>query len=396
MQGPDCKWSCPCGFLSEERASEWKQGGASACYTCKLLFERGDPHCKRCSRNAIEFDQPWNFQESEVPPDEAEWLERHLLESELRKRYWSHLNGPGPPFPTDAYPQLPGWSQRTDQTRAYDAWIQGLAAVDLAEACREPRLFAEAQEAIQERLAKDLQQARYSHRRYKCPSCFRFSLTFSFHYPYIIGRHSHGLELGAAPPALARPLDRYFHRAATEEAASVFSFRRLARELEAFGAPIALVVWAKRAAREEAEHARMMLACMRTRTKIDVRAVLPTRRDLFEVLAENCVEGCAGEQFNASIAAHQAQHAAAVLQPVFARIARDETEHAKLAHAVWAWGETQIDATARKQLQALYEQHIATHHVREERDLSEAERAYLGLTSIRVHAVARTVVSANL
>ena len=74
-------------------------------------------------------------------------------------------------------------------------------------------------------------------------------------YAFGCGRRPQSLPLvrSGHPSALVRYLE-----AAYLETASVFAFRRLARELLAHDAPSWLVAWADRAANEEVRHARVM------------------------------------------------------------------------------------------------------------------------------------------
>lgn len=129
-------------------------------------------------------------------------------------------------------------------------------------------------------------------------------------------------------------------RAAEAEAASVLAFRAVADELRGHGAPAALVRDLRRAARDEAHHARVMrdLATRSGGRPAPVRRVRGPARPLVDVAIENAVEGCVGETFAATIALWQAAHAedprvAAAMR----EIAQDEVRHAALAVRVAAF-----------------------------------------------------------
>lgn len=134
------------------------------------------------------------------------------------------------------------------------------------------------------------------------------------------------------------------------EAASVGAFRTIARELVAHGAPRELVDEARRSARDEERHARVMRAHARRYGA----GVLPARsrrrpiRPLREAALDNMREGCVRETFGAAVACVQAQSAAdPSLARAMKRIAEDETRHAALSWAMARWFDTQLDAEAR-------------------------------------------------
>jgi len=162
------------------------------------------------------------------------------------------------------------------------------------------------------------------------------------------GRRPRGLRR----PALAR-LDAsaaWLAQAAHLEAASVHAFERLAAELSALGAPPRLVARARRAARDEQRHAKLVgeLAAERGAAAPELRVDAAAPRTALAVAAENATEGCVGEAFAALVARHQAIHAAAPsLRRTFERIARDEAAHAALAYDVDAWLHTRLTPAER-------------------------------------------------
>jgi hypothetical protein len=148
------------------------------------------------------------------------------------------------------------------------------------------------------------------------------------------------------------------------EAAAVRAFAQLARELDAHGAPASLVARTRRAARQEATHARLL------RKEAGLRGCKPPRarsprpaaiRSLRELAIENAVEGCCRESIGAALLELQSLTAPdARLRAVFARIASDEVEHAELAWDVHAWLATRIDAAACAEVRRAREAFLAT------------------------------------
>ncbi len=155
-----------------------------------------------------------------------------------------------------------------------------------------------------------------------------------------VGRRPNGFELvGCDAPS---PLGAYFGTVAELEAASVYAFEDLARDLATHGAPELLVANARDAAWDEVRHARMTMK-LAQRFGATVRAPVieganGDSRSLFDIAVENATEGCVRETFGALQATYQAQHA---MDPAIARtmrvIAEDETRHAALAWDVAAW-----------------------------------------------------------
>ena len=146
-----------------------------------------------------------------------------------------------------------------------------------------------------------------------------------------------------------------FAHAAWLEAASIHAFRRLARELEAHGAPEALVRRARACARDEARHARIMARIARRRGARVPAVVIEGKgvRDLESIARENAVEACVGETFGALFAEWHACHAAdAELREAMRAIAPDELRHATLGWDVAAWADSKLDAAARERVRS--------------------------------------------
>lgn len=167
------------------------------------------------------------------------------------------------------------------------------------------------------------------------------------------------LEGTRAPTIDGEPIAAQLASAAWLEAAAVFAFRRLARELRAHGAPARLVRAARRCARDEIRHARIMTALAKKHGAVVPRAPRAPReiRDLESIARENGIEGCVSETYGAAVAAWQAESAS---DPDVARamraIAPDELRHAALGWAVQTWIERRLDAGARARVRAARDQ----------------------------------------
>jgi hypothetical protein len=147
-----------------------------------------------------------------------------------------------------------------------------------------------------------------------------------------------------------RSLSRYLSETTHLEAASVFAFARLARELTAHGAPVRLRDRALAAARDEERHARVVGALATERGGVIARVRVETgrTRTLRAIAIENAVEGCVHESFGAAVAVVQAQTAAdPAVRTAYRRIARDELRHAELAWDVARWLDTRLTSADR-------------------------------------------------
>jgi hypothetical protein len=148
----------------------------------------------------------------------------------------------------------------------------------------------------------------------------------------------------------------YFVECAHLEAASVVAFERMRTELTAHGAPRALVRAARRAARDEARHARVtrLLARRFGGGRANRPAVAsPRARSLVDMALENAAEGVVRETFGATLALWQAAHARD-LEVRFAmeRIAEDECRHATLSWRVARWLEPRLTDAQRARVAA--------------------------------------------
>jgi hypothetical protein len=174
------------------------------------------------------------------------------------------------------------------------------------------------------------------------------------------GRRPAGLR--AFTPRGGTPMARHLARAAYLEAASVPAFERLARELEAHGAPEGLRRRALRAAADEVRHAAKVteLASREgAQARVPRPRVRPPRasagslRSLEAVARENAVEGCVHETFAAAVALAQAARAVDPrVRAAMKGIAADEVRHAALAWAVARWAEARLPPGAKRRVEA--------------------------------------------
>ena len=194
------------------------------------------------------------------------------------------------------------------------------------------------------------------------------------------GRRPAGLRASAPLRASSR-LGAYFASAARFEAASVFAFERLARELAALSAPTALVTAALRSSLEEIGHARAMtLLARRFGAEPAAVEIAPwAARDAFAIALENAVEGCAGETYAALVAQYQALSAEDVeARAVFAAIADDETRHAELAWQVARWLEPRLTLAEQRAVEAARAEAFVQLTLAPQRELDGHERALIG------------------
>jgi hypothetical protein len=145
----------------------------------------------------------------------------------------------------------------------------------------------------------------------------------------------------------------YLARMAHLEAASVIAFERMARELEALGAPRRLIDAALAARADEVRHAEIIgrLALGHRGELVDPEVAPMEPRTLEEVALENAVEGCVRETYGALVGGYQAAHALnRSLRSAMVRIAQDEARHAALSHQVHRWIMPKLSAAARERV----------------------------------------------
>jgi hypothetical protein len=180
--------------------------------------------------------------------------------------------------------------------------------------------------------------------------------------PAVCGRRPDGLTLQSAASS-SNELGGLFAEMSALEAASVYAFRTLHRELRELGAPRRLRRAASRAARDEIAHTRVTrrLARRFATPTTGFAVPPPRRRTLFEIARENAVEGCVRETFGALVATHQASAARdREIQQAMMRIARDETEHAALARRLNQYLLPRLSPAERSALRAARAEAIGT------------------------------------
>lgn len=141
-----------------------------------------------------------------------------------------------------------------------------------------------------------------------------------------------------------RAVAAHFERSARAEYSSVWSFLRLAAELDAVGAPAQLVAAALDAAEDEVRHAE---ACARAAGELALIPLPPSAAQprflsrsprALELLATEAYAEGALNEGAASLEAHfAAETAQDETKSMLAAIARDEAGHASLAWAVLTW-----------------------------------------------------------
>lgn len=161
-------------------------------------------------------------------------------------------------------------------------------------------------------------------------------------------------QLASIRSAEDRAVRDHFTRSAQFEYSSVWTFLRLAAELEAVGAPAHLIAAALDAADDEVRHAEMCareagglqlapLSMLAAQPRFTQRTHAALAILANEAWAEGCLnEGAAAEE--ARMASHEAQGS---VRETLATIARDEATHASLAWAVLAWVHSLAPAIVR-------------------------------------------------
>ena len=188
---------------------------------------------------------------------------------------------------------------------------------------------------------------------------------------------------GRRPGGFVEPrCGAWIARVATVEAASIIAFARLVRALERYGAPAHLIAAARDAMIDEVIHARLTARlAWRMGATVEAPVIADAHEPtLAELARENAVEGQVAETFGALLAMCQGQLAEdPEVRAVFARIAVDEARHAALAHELAPWFDAQLDAETRAAIAAARRE--ATANIVEQFDVevSEDERAVLGI-----------------
>jgi hypothetical protein len=212
------------------------------------------------------------------------------------------------------------------------------------------------------------------------------------------GRRPDGWSAGA-DACHGDPVGDWLARVAELEAVSVDAFRVLERDLARLGAPSSLRRRARLAAGDEVRHARTMRRLASRRGGVNHRPkVVPVAdRPAIAIAIENVVEGCVRETFAAFVATVQAERAAdPAVRAAMTRIARDETRHAALAHAVDAWLSTRLSADERAAVARARREAIARLEDEAPIALGDRARDALGIPdAATMRAAAREVMAAT-
>jgi hypothetical protein len=203
-----------------------------------------------------------------------------------------------------------------------------------------------------------------------------------------IGRRPAGLEL-AQLPGDRQPVGTYLANCAQLEAASVYAFQQLHRELQQLRASQSLLAAVRSSAVDELRHAQLTAALTQRYGGAVLEPQLSTpasQRSALAIALENASEGCVRETFGAAIAWHQAALARDPhVAQVMCGIAADETRHAELSWSVAAWLEPQLSEADRSAVAAA--RGLALRQLEREIDaeaLPQAARAELGIPSATV------------
>lgn len=191
-----------------------------------------------------------------------------------------------------------------------------------------------------------------------------------------------------APTGCATTMGAALADMAFLEAAAVRAFLDLATQLRSLGAPASLIRRARRAARDEMRHARVMSALARSHghTVPEPRAVPSDVVDPFAIALLNAREGCVRETWGAAYAVVQSRRASDwAVRRAMKAIARDEIAHATLSRDIAAWIEPRLTSAQRLAVNAERRRAVAEleAELRREADdeASKEMRAALGLPS---------------
>lgn len=167
---------------------------------------------------------------------------------------------------------------------------------------------------------------------------------------------------GRRPPGLAPPSPRnnstlgdHIATMAYHEAAAVYAFMQLAREMRAHGAPASLVRALERAAEDERRHAILCRAFAAAKgADAELPDVTPTEvRSLFAIAEENAREGCGRELLGSVVGLHVSEHASSVeARDLFASITRDELRHAAVSLRMQRWIRARLTPPEREAVDA--------------------------------------------
>ncbi len=203
-------------------------------------------------------------------------------------------------------------------------------------------------------------------------------------FPVCIGGRAPQSFREGAPRRTHSRLGDHFASMAHLESAAVPAFFELASEMTLHGAPPVMSRAARHSARQEIVHARLVGRLAR-RFGGEVPVVQrgeTAPRSLFDMAKDNAFEGCVREAYGALLAAHQATHARDPdVRSVFARIAKDEAEHALLSLALHDWARSRVSDAERRVLDETRDQGVASLLATASLEEPESSLAIAGLPS---------------
>ncbi len=205
-------------------------------------------------------------------------------------------------------------------------------------------------------------------------------------------------------PAQRERLSEYYQQVALMEHASVAAFARLTMQLMSLGAPAELVELAVAAQRDETAHARLAFGLASELAGVKMG---PGALSIEGAFADSSpahmaftavVEGCVGETIAALEAAELSTR---VTQPelraLLEQIARDESEHARLAYQVVAWllevGGAEVKQAVEQGFQAALDRSTVPRRIKPE-DANFGALDNELAAEVRHHAVRQIVVPA--
>lgn len=172
------------------------------------------------------------------------------------------------------------------------------------------------------------------------------------------------------------------------EAASVHAFRRLEDTLVRLNADEELVMRARRAARDEVAHARLVGNLAKERGFAPRRVELAKDHEstTFELALENAVEGCVHETLGVAYLEHQRLHAEdPALRAMAEALYEDELDHAALSWDLLAFFDARLEGKERQALRKAQQRALKDVIVEVGR-IDETVRTALGLPSQAVVA----------
>lgn len=200
---------------------------------------------------------------------------------------------------------------------------------------------------------------------------------------------------GATPRFEGAGLGGLLANMAAHEGAAAVAFAQLAHEVGAHGLPPQFVEAARRAAREERRHTRLVGALARSRGgQFDVQVRdFEGPRSLEAIALENAQEGCVRETLGAMVGVYQSIHARdPQVREVMARVSADELGHAAWSHAVADTFESRLSLAGRRRVREARARALSTAAAELARSVDARHATELGFPEEeKLHALARSL-----